>query len=99
MHYDWVALANLVTPVIIGFLGCLIHKSVKTSADAQRAVALSKIAEGITAVVVVQNPNAKWATLLDMVVQQLKITPDKTTSSNPQILQRAATAALLAQGV
>lgn len=96
---NWNLFSNIVTTLVIPALGLLIHKAVKTSNDAQRAVSLSKIAEGIAAIVVIQNPNASWAILVQNVVEQLKVAPNNTTSSNPSALNRAAAAALIATGV
>lgn len=95
---NWNALSQLVLPVIVTILGGIIHKAIKTPNDAQRAISLSKIAEGIAAVVVIQNPKADWATMLQTVVSQLTVTSNATTSSNQSVLQRAATAALIAAG-
>lgn len=99
MHWDILSYIQASLPIIVGILGVIIHKAIKTPNDAQRAVSLSKIAEGIAAIVVIQNPNASWATLISTIVKQLEITPNITTSSNLDVLTRVAAAALLASGV
>lgn len=83
-------------PVIVSVLGAFIHKAVKTPNDAQRAVSLSKIAEGFAALAVQQNPGATWAQLVQQVVDQLKVAPNDVTSSNYSVNYRAAAAAVTA---
>ena len=99
MKWNILSYIQLSLPIIVSVLGAIIHKAIKTPNDAQRAVSLSKIAEGIAAIAVVQNPSASWATLLQRIVDQLKVTSNATTSSNETILRRAATAALINQGI
>lgn len=91
---DLMPFVNLLTPVIVTILGAIIHKAIKTPNDAQRAISLSKIAEGFAALAVIQNPGATWAQLVQQVVDQLKVAPNATTSGNYTVLQRAAAAAV-----
>lgn len=99
MKMDWLAIANIATATLLPILGVIIHKAVKTPNDAQRAVSMSKIAEGIAAIVVMQNPRQPWANLVQLVVNELKITSNDTTTSNIAIMNRVAVAALTAQGI
>lgn len=98
MSWNFLSIVQAALPIIVSILGVAIHNAIKTPNDAQRAVSLSKIAEGIAAMVVIQNPGASWATLLKTVVDQLKIVPNDTTTSNTAILNRVAAAALIANG-
>jgi predicted glycosyltransferase len=91
---DLMPYINLVTPIVVTILGTIIHKAIKTPNDSQRAISLSKIAEGFAAMAVIQNPNAKWPQLLQMIVAQLIVAPNNTTSANREVLTRAASAAL-----
>lgn len=97
MNPNILAYVQVALPVVISIFGLIIHKAIKTPNDAQRAVAISKIAEGIAAIVIMQNPGASWTTLLNLVVTQLKIDPNATANIN--VATQAAAAALIAHGI
>jgi hypothetical protein len=89
MHFDWLSIVGLIATAVGGWIG---HRFTAPKHQ-DRAALLERIAVAAAALVVSLNPNANWATLLEMVVNQIASAAG-TPTTNRDAIQRAAASAL-----
>jgi hypothetical protein len=75
-------------------VGVWIAKKITTPTDHARAELLARIAQSAAALVVMNNPGASWANLLDMTVREISNAAGVPTT-NHSAITRAAAAALV----
>lgn len=90
-------LGSSLLSVVVGIVGLLIRRAIKTPSDAQRAALIATLADDAAAVILDIAPNLPWAQMVADVVGMLR-RETTTPTGNTEVLRRAAIGALARLG-